>query len=51
MRNKIHCHYLMALGYYGLGNVAKSEKELKTVIEMNHVHQGAKAFESFTEMK
>lgn len=50
-RNRIHCHYLMALGYYGLGNLSKSEKEIETVIEMNHVHQGAEAFRSFAEME
>lgn len=51
MRNKIHCHYLMALGYYGLGEKAKSRKELDKVLESNATHQGAKAFETFTEMK
>lgn len=40
-RNRIHCHYLMALGYLGLGEEAPAEMHLKEVLKMDATHQGA----------
>lgn len=40
-RNVIHCNYIMALGYLGLGNKSKAEEFFKKVLEMDNNHQGA----------
>lgn len=40
-KNMIHCHYLMGLGYLGIGNVKMAEMELKKVLQMDVSHQGA----------
>lgn len=40
-KNKIHCHYLMGLGYLGVGNVKTAEEEFKEVLQMDVSHQGA----------
>jgi tetratricopeptide (TPR) repeat protein len=34
-RNKVHCYYVMALGYSGLGNDAESEKYYNTIKELD----------------
>jgi len=39
-RNKIHCHYMLGLGYYGLGETAKAKKHLIDAAEMDTNHQG-----------
>ncbi|HSC55255.1 MAG TPA: DUF5107 domain-containing protein [Phnomibacter sp.] len=43
LRNKIHCLYLMALGYLGLGNghVDKAERLFDEVLSLDINHQGA----------
>lgn len=33
-KNRIHCHYLMALGHLGLGNERKAKEHLATVMEL-----------------
>lgn len=40
-RNRIHCHYLMGLGYLGLGEKEQAEEHLKEVLKMDASHQGA----------
>ena len=40
-RNKIHCIYLVALGYLGSGNEAKATALLNEVLAMDINHQGA----------
>lgn len=40
-KNRIHCHYMMGLGHLGLGNLADSEKHLRTTLELDPNHQGA----------
>ncbi len=40
-RNRAHCTYLIALGYLGLGEVAKAQCLLKEVLQMEINHQGA----------
>lgn len=39
-RNKIHCHYMLGLGYYGLGNITKAKEHLKEASKMDINHQG-----------
>ncbi len=40
-RNKVHCIYLAALGYLGLGDVARAQELLKEVLQIEINHQGA----------
>ena len=39
-RNKIHCHYMLGLGYFGLGEFAKAETHLLEAAKMDLNHQG-----------
>lgn len=39
-RNKIHCHYMLGLGYFGLGEFAKAETHLLEAAKMDVNHQG-----------
>lgn len=41
LRNKIHCTYLIALGYLGLMNTDKSNEYFGRVLQMDPNHQGA----------
>ncbi len=50
-RNQIHCHYMLALGYYGLGDNAKAVKHLETVEQLDINHQGAQAMRTLMAMK
>jgi len=38
--NRIHCAYMLALGYYGLGDVYHAEKYLDEVMQLDSSHQG-----------
>jgi tetratricopeptide (TPR) repeat protein len=42
-RNKVHCLYIMALGYWGLGkeNVTKAQSLFDEVLKLDKNHQGA----------
>jgi tetratricopeptide (TPR) repeat protein len=40
-RNRIHCHYMMALGHTGLGEYAQAEAGYVEVLRLNSSHQGA----------
>ena len=40
-KNKIHCHYLLALGHMGLGHVKQAEREFDTVRGINESHEKA----------
>lgn len=40
-RNKIHCHYLMALGKSGLKEFENAGEHFETVLKMDASHQGA----------
>ncbi|WP_028907243.1 DUF5107 domain-containing protein [Xylanibacter ruminicola] len=42
--NRIHCLYMLALGYYGMGDKAKAERYLRQVEEMDNNHLGAHQF-------
>ncbi len=48
--NRKHCLYMMALGEYGLGNLKRSDKFLKELMEMDINHQGASSFQSLTRL-
>ena len=39
-KNRIHCNYLMALGYLGLGNEEKAMRYFNAAAEMDNNHQG-----------
>ena len=39
-RNKIHCHYMLGLGYLGLDDTTKAEIHLLEATEMDLNHQG-----------
>jgi tetratricopeptide (TPR) repeat protein len=39
-RNKIHCHYMLGLGYLGYGNTEKAGFHLQKATEMDVNHQG-----------
>ena len=40
-RNRIHCNYLIGLGYLGLGEKTKAKEFLEKVLEADKAHQGA----------
>ncbi|NPD91321.1 DUF5107 domain-containing protein [Xylanibacter muris] len=44
IRNRIHCLYMIALGYYGLGDSPRSMRYLNEVEAMDINHQGIQAF-------
>ena len=46
-KNVIHCKYMLALGYYGLGQKEKGERYLSEVLDLDINHQGAAALKSF----
>ncbi len=43
LRNKVHCQYLMGLGYLGFGNAKAegAEKLFEQVLQSDTSHQGA----------
>lgn len=41
-RNKIHCHYMMGLGYLGLSKIEKAKTELKQALQQDAMHVGSK---------
>jgi tetratricopeptide (TPR) repeat protein len=50
-KNIIHCKYMLALGYYGMGDVEHAERYLKEVEDLDNNHQGVQQFRSFIEAK
>ncbi|MGN0214311.1 MAG: DUF5107 domain-containing protein, partial [Muribaculaceae bacterium] len=49
-KNVIHCKYMLALGYYGLGDTKHAQRYLNDVLESDNNHQGALALLSFVEL-
>ncbi len=41
--NVAHCHYLLALGHAGLGDVAQAQAHFESVLRLNPYHLGAAA--------
>lgn len=48
-RNRIHCLYMLALGYYGLGDRERSQRYLGELMAADINHQGAQAMLSLAE--
>ena len=51
VRNEIHCKYMLALGYYGLGKKEKSFRFLNEVERLDNNHQGIQAFRSLIDQR
>ena len=49
-KNEIHCKYMLALGYYGLGDKQKALRYLKEVRKLDINHQGVQALETFMRL-
>ena len=47
-RNKIHCHYMIGLGYLGLADIEKAKAELKQALQQDSMHFGCKIHLSLT---
>ena len=48
-KNKVHCKYMLALGYYGLGEKEKALKYLEEVEALDNNHQGIRQFRTFMD--
>ena len=48
-KNLIHCKYMLALGYYGLGDREHAERYLKEVEEQDNNHQGIQQFRTLVD--
>jgi tetratricopeptide (TPR) repeat protein len=46
-KNLIHCKYMLALGYYGMGDVEHAERYLAEVEALDNNHQGIQQFRTF----
>ena len=51
VKNRIHCLYMLALGYYGLGDREHAERYLKEVEQMDRNHYGTQALRSLIELE
>lgn len=50
-KNQIHCKYMLALGYYGMGDEQKALKYLEEVEELDNNHQGIQQFRTLIDAK
>jgi tetratricopeptide (TPR) repeat protein len=50
-KNEIHCKYMMALGYLGLGEQEKALQYLSEVRDLDINHQGVQALQSLIDLK
>ncbi len=48
-KNLIHCKYMLALGYYGMGDKEKALEYLAEVEELDNNHQGIQQFRTFID--
>ena len=48
-KNLIHCKYMLALGYYGMGDKEKALRYLAEVEALDNNHQGIQQFRSLTD--
>ena len=44
VKNEIHCKYMLALGYYGMGDTERAERFLREVEALDINHQGIQQF-------
>jgi hypothetical protein len=42
LRHRIHCHYMMALGYTGLGDREQAETQYASALNLDASHLGAR---------
>jgi hypothetical protein len=45
-KNLIHCKYMLALGYYGMGDRLHAERYLRDAEQADNNHQGIQQFRS-----
>jgi tetratricopeptide (TPR) repeat protein len=50
-KNRIHCLYMLALGYYGMGDKEHTERYLSEVEQLDINHYGTQAFRSLMLME
>ena len=50
-KNLIHCKYMLALGYYGMGDKEHAERYLKEVEALDNNHQGIQQFRTLITAK
>ena len=50
VKNEIHCKYMLALGYFGMGDKEKAVKYLNEVKALDNNHQGIQALQTFMEL-
>jgi tetratricopeptide (TPR) repeat protein len=50
LQNRIHCHYMLALGYLGMGDREKAEHHLAEVQRLDINHLGAASLRTFMAM-
>ncbi len=51
MKNLIHCKYMLALGYYGMGDADKALKYLAEVEALDNNHQGIQQFRTLIDAR
>ena len=51
VKNRIHCLYMLALGYYGLADLEHAERYLAEVEKLDINHYGTQAFRSLMAME
>ncbi len=49
LKNRIHCLFMLALGYMGLNEIHKAERYMKEVEQLDINHQGIQALRTFME--
>ena len=49
-QNRIHCLYMLALGYYGMGSLDKVSQYIEEVKKLDINHDGIQAFSSLIEL-
>jgi tetratricopeptide (TPR) repeat protein len=40
LRNRVHCHYMLCLGYKGLGDVMTAQSHFDHILKLDNSHQG-----------
>ena len=49
-KNEIHCKYMLALGYYGMGDIEKAQEYLEELEDLDNNHQGIQQLQTFMNM-
>ena len=49
-RNRVHCHYMMGLGLFGLHKMQEAQKHFDAVLALDANHQGALGHRGFTPL-